>query len=82
MSKIVFTAATVQGGRFEGVEARLYEEQIGDFPLGCDRRHCRTHAEFPRFVACGRDDAAFARAADRDRLAAQLRIVMRCSTDA
>jgi hypothetical protein len=34
MSKIVFAAATVQGGRLEGVEARLYEEQIGDFPLG------------------------------------------------
>src|SRR6267143_475816 len=33
------------------------------------------HAELPRFVACGRNDASFARSADRDRLPAQLRIV-------
>jgi hypothetical protein len=32
-------------------------------------------AELPRFVACGRDNTAFPRSADRDRLAAQLRIV-------
>jgi len=33
------------------------------------------HAELARFVARGRDDAAFPRSADRDRLPAQLRIV-------
>ena len=33
------------------------------------------HAELPRFVACGRNHAAFARSADRDRFPAQLRIV-------
>ena len=33
------------------------------------------HAELPRFVARGCDDAAFAGSADRDRLPAQFRIV-------
>jgi hypothetical protein len=33
------------------------------------------HAELARFVARGRDDAAFPRSADRDRLPTQLRIV-------
>jgi hypothetical protein len=33
------------------------------------------HAKLPCLVACCRDDAALARSADRDRLAAQLRIV-------
>jgi hypothetical protein len=33
------------------------------------------HAERARFVACRRDDAAFARSADRHRLAAQLGII-------
>jgi hypothetical protein len=33
------------------------------------------HAELPRLVACRHDDAAFARSADRDRLAAQLQVV-------
>jgi hypothetical protein len=31
--------------------------------------------ELPRFIACCRDDAAFARSSDRDRLAAQLGII-------
>jgi hypothetical protein len=33
------------------------------------------HAELARFVARGRDHAAFARSADRDRPPAQLRII-------
>src|SRR6516162_9773603 len=33
------------------------------------------NAKLPRLVACRRDDAALARSADRDRLAAQLGIV-------
>jgi hypothetical protein len=64
-----------QRDRLVGVKPRLDKDQVGASPLGGDRRHRGMHAELPRFVACGRDDAAFARSADRDRLAAQLRII-------
>ena len=57
------------------VEPRLHEDQLGAFPPGGDRRHGRADAELAGLVARGRDDAPLARAADRDRLAAQLRIV-------
>jgi len=33
------------------------------------------HAEGAGFIACRRDDTAFARSADRDRLAAQFRVI-------
>jgi len=33
------------------------------------------NAKLPRLVACRRDDATLARSADRDRLAAQLRVI-------
>src|SRR6202047_5375430 len=57
------------------IEARLYEDQVGTFALCGGRWHCGVHAECPRFVACGSDDAALARSANRDRLAAQVRII-------
>ena len=56
------------------LEARLDEDQVGAAPLGGDRGHGRAHAEVARLVARRRDDAAMA-AADRERLAAQSRIV-------
>ncbi len=65
----------LQGDRLVSVEARLDEDQIGAFPLGCDRRHRGMHAEPACFVTCRRDHTAFARSADRNRLAPQLRIV-------
>jgi hypothetical protein len=52
------------------IEARLYEDQGGTFALCGNRRHCGAHAECPRFVACGGDDAALARSADRNRFTA------------
>jgi len=52
------------------VKTRLDEDQIGAFSLGSDGRHRGVNAELPRFIARRRDDAAFARSADRDRLAA------------
>src|SRR6516225_4264986 len=58
-----------------GIEPRLYEDQIGALSLGGDRRHRRMNAKLPCFVACRRDDAALARSADRDRLAAQVRVI-------
>ena len=33
------------------------------------------HTKLPRLVACRSNDAALARAADRDRLAAQIRVI-------
>jgi hypothetical protein len=65
----------LQRDRLVSVEPRRNEDQIRAFPLGCDRRHRRMHAELARFIACGRNDTAFARSADRDRLPAQFRIV-------
>src|SRR5271165_3652031 len=65
----------LQRDRLVGVEPRFNEYQIGAFALGGDRRHRGMRADRPRFVACGRDDTAFARSADRDRLPRQLRIV-------
>src|ERR1700732_2299957 len=67
--------ADLERHRLVNIEARLYEDQVGTFALGGDRRHCGVHAEFPRFVACGGDNAALARAADGNRFAAQFRIV-------
>ena len=61
--------------RLVDVEARRDEDQFGALPLRGDRRHRRAHAELARLVARGRYDAPFARSADRDRLAAQFRIV-------
>ena len=52
------------------IEARLHEDQVGTFALCGGRRHCGVHAEFPRFVACGGDNAALARSADGNRFAA------------
>ena len=45
------------------LEARLDEDQVGTFALCGGRWHCGVHAEFPRFVACGGDNAALARSA-------------------
>src|SRR6202022_1075519 len=67
--------ADLERHRFVNIEARLYEDQVGTFALCDDRRHCGAHAEFPRFVACGGDNAALARSADGNRFAAQVRIV-------
>ena len=61
--------------RAVGVEARLDEDKFGAAAARGHGRHGRAHAEFPRLVAGGGDDAAFAGAADGDRLAAQVRIV-------
>ena len=61
--------------RLVDVEPRLYENQIRAFSLSRERRHRGAHAELARFVARGRDDAAFPRSADRDRLPTQRRIV-------
>jgi hypothetical protein len=57
------------------VEARLDEHQLRAEPLGGRRRHGRAHAELARLVACRHHHAALAAAADRDRLAAQRRVV-------
>jgi hypothetical protein len=57
------------------VEARLDEDQIGAFSLGNDRRHRGMNPERAGLVTCRRDDAAFARSANRDRPAAQLGII-------
>ena len=57
-----------------GVEARLDEDELGAAALGGDRGHGRADAVFARLVARRRDHAAHL-AADRDRLAPQLRIV-------
>ena len=61
--------------RFVDVEPGTYKDQIRAFSPGDHRRHRGVHAELSCFVARGRDDAAFARTTDRDRLSAQLRIV-------
>ena len=53
------------------VEARPDEDQLGAFPPRRDPGHGRSHAEAPGLVARRRHDAALARAAHRDGLAAQ-----------
>ena len=63
--------ADLQRDFFVDVKARLHKNQIRTFPAGGHGRHCRTHAEFSRFIARSRHDAALALAADRDWLAAQ-----------
>src|SRR5712671_3699350 len=60
---------------FVGVEARLDEDQVGALPFGGDGWHRRADAKFSRLVARGRHDTAFARTANGDGLAPQLRIV-------
>src|SRR4029077_6443032 len=65
----------LQRDRLVRIEARLNKDQIRTFPLGGDRWHRGMHAELPRFVAGGRDHAAFARSANRDGLPSELRIV-------
>ena len=62
--------ADLERDRLVNIEARLYEDQVRTFALCGDGRHCGAHAEFPRFIACGGDNAALARSADRDRLSA------------
>ena len=57
------------------VEARRNEEELRAFAPRRDRRHGRAHAEGAGLIACRRDDAALARAAHRDGLAAQLGFV-------
>ena len=56
-------------------EARLHEDEVRTLPLRRHRRHRRSHAELPRFVARRRYDAALAGSTDGDRLAAEVRIV-------
>src|SRR5215472_8632720 len=58
-----------------GIEPRLDEDQIGALSLGGDRGHRRMNAKLPCLVACRRDHAALARSANRDRLAAQIRVI-------
>jgi hypothetical protein len=65
----------LQGDGLVSVEARFDEDQIGAFSLGGDGRHRGMNPELPRLIACRRHDAAFARSANRDRLAAQLGII-------
>ena len=57
------------------VEPRFHEDQLRALPPGGHRRHGGPDAETAGLVARGRHDPALARAADRDRLAAKLRIV-------
>jgi hypothetical protein len=61
--------------RLVDLEPRLHEDQVRTLPLGGHRRHCRSDAELSGFLARGRHHAALAGSADRDRLAAKVRIV-------
>jgi hypothetical protein len=61
--------------RLVDVEPRLHKDQVRASVLRRHGRHCRAHPERPGLVARGRDDATLARPADRNRFAAQLRIV-------
>src|SRR5215470_488363 len=74
-TKCTYSMLRSQGDCLVGIEPRLDEDQIGTLSLGSDRGHRRMDAKLPCLVACRRDDAALARSADRDRLAAQLRII-------
>ena len=57
------------------VEAWGHEQEVRALPARRDARHRGTHAELPRLVARRRDHASGLRSADRERLAAQARIV-------
>src|SRR5579875_2939854 len=57
------------------LKARFDEDQIRASALGRERGHRGADAELARFIAGGGDHPALPRSADRDRLAAQLRIV-------
>ena len=57
------------------VEPRLHEDQVGAFSARRHRRHRRADTELARLIAGRGHHAACPRAADRNRLAAQLRIV-------
>ena len=57
------------------LEARRHEDEVRAQPQRGARGHGRAHAERPGLVAGGGDNAALARAADRDRPAAQRRVV-------
>jgi hypothetical protein len=54
---------------------RLHKDQVRASVLRRHGRHCGAHPERPGLVSRGRDDATLARPADRNRFAAQLRIV-------
>src|SRR6202035_4676186 len=62
--------ADLERHRLVNIEARPYENQVGTFALCGGRWHCGVHAEFPRLVACGGDNAALARSADGNSFAA------------
>src|ERR1700726_2149998 len=67
--------ADLERYRLVDIKPWRHEDEVGAYAFGGDRWHCGVHAEFPRFVACGGDNAALARSADGNRFSAQIRIV-------